>query len=217
MSAEAATDATAPAKGGKKKLIIIIAVVLLVVLLGGGGGVFYIMQKQAAAQAAALNGDEEEQDQDHGSSSSHGSAEKPARPEHPPTFVPLDPFVANLSDKDADRFAQVGLSFQVQDSAAEAEIKSYMPAIRNAVLLILAHKTSQELLSTEGKEKLATELKWAATAAMGYEVPDPEDAVSEDDASADEADAPKKKKKRKKVVEPYSPIDKVNYASFVVQ
>jgi flagellar protein FliL len=215
MSADAATDATVPAKGGKKKLIIIIAVVVLVLLLGGGGAVFYLMQKQAAAQAAALNGDEEEA---HGSDS-HGAAAKPARPEHPPTFVPLDPFVANLADKDADRFAQIGVNLQVQDSAAEAEIKSYMPAIRNAVLLTLAHKTSQDLLSPEGKEKLATELKWAATAAMGYEVPDPEEAASEDEAASDEeADVPKKKKKKKKKPdEPYSPIEKVNYASFVVQ
>lgn len=214
MSAEAATDATVPANGGKKKLIIIIAVVVLVLLLGGGGAVFYIMQKQAAAQEAALNGDGEEEH----ASDSHGSAEKPARPEHPPSFVPLDPFVANLADKDADRFAQIGLSLQVADHAAEEEIKSYMPAIRNAVLLILAHKTSAELLSSEGKEKLATELKWAATAAMDYEVPDPEDMVSDDEASDDHADTPKKKKKkRKKYVEPYSPIEKVNYASFVVQ
>jgi len=213
MSDAAATDAVAPAKGGKK-LIIIIVVVLLVLLLGGGGAVFYIMQKQAAAQAAALNGDGE----DEHAGGSHGSADKPARPEHPPTFVPLDPFVANLSDKDADRFAQVGLSFQVSDPAAVDEIKSYMPAIRNAVLLILAHKTSQELLSQEGKEKLATELKWAATAAMDYEVPDPEDMIDDAEAEEDQSDAPrKKKKKRKKYVEPYSPIDKVNYASFVVQ
>ncbi len=214
----ASADGAAPAKGGKKKLIIIIAVVV-VLLLAGGGGVFFMMHQKAAAEAAAMaEGDDAEAPDTH-AKADHGKTAKPERPEHPPSFVPLDAFVVNLADKESDRFAQVGLNLQVEDAAVAEELKNYMPAIRNAILLILSHKTSTDLLSPEGKEALAKEIKWGATRAMGYEVPE-EDIADESAASADdeEVDKPKKKsKKKKKKTEPYSPIVQVNYATLVVQ
>lgn len=203
-AAPAPAEGAAP-KGGKKKLIIIIAAVLGLVLVGGGAAVYLMLQKQHAA-AAAEEGDGEE-----------GSAKKAAPKDHaekgaPPTFVPLDPFTVNLADKDADRFAQIGLTLQVDDPKIGDELKSYMPAIRNAILLILSHKTADELLSPEGKEKLAEEVRREAARAMGYEVEDPEEAASEE-----EDEAPKKKKKKKKKVELYNPIVHVHYATFIVQ
>lgn len=214
----AAADGAAPAGGGKKKLIIIIAAVVVVLLLLGGGAAFYFMQQKAAAQAAALAEEDGGDTADEHAPDAHAKAEKPERPEHAPTFVPLDPFVVNLADKEVDRFAQVGLSLQVEEAPVADEIKNYMPAIRNAILLILSHKTSADLLSPEGKETLAKEIRWGATRAMGYEVPT-EDAHEEDTASQDgEEDVkPKKKRKKKKIAEPYSPIVQVHYATLVVQ
>jgi flagellar protein FliL len=214
----AAADGAAPAGGGKKKLIIIIAAVVVVLLLLGGGAAFYFMQQKAAAQAAALAEEDGGDAADEHAPDAHAKAEKPERPEHAPTFVPLDPFVVNLADKEVDRFAQVGLSLQVEEAPVADEIKSYMPAIRNAILLILSHKTSADLLSPEGKETLAKEIRWGATRAMGYEVPT-EDAHEEDTASQDDEEdvKPKKKRKKKKAAEPYSPIVQVHYATLVVQ
>jgi flagellar protein FliL len=213
----AAADGAAPAGGGKKKLIIIIAAVVVVLLLGGGAA-FYFMQQKAAAHAAALAEEDGGEGEDTHAQKSHAKAEKPERPEHPPTFVPLDPFVVNLADKDVDRFAQVGLNLQVEEAPVADEIKNYMPAIRNEILLILSHKTSADLLSPDGKEALAKEIRWGATRAMGYDVPE-EDLHDEDTASADEEEdvKPKKKRKKKKAAEPYSPIVQVHYATLVVQ
>jgi len=87
-----------------------------------------------------------------------------------------------------------------------------MPAIRNSILLILSHKSSEQLLSLEGKEKLAEEIRRDAARAMGFEIEDPDE---EDDAHAESA-APKKKKKKKKV-ESYNPIVHVHYATFIIQ
>jgi len=128
--------------------------------------------------------------------------------------VPLDPFVVNLTDRDAERFAQVGISLQVDDHKLAEEMKAYMPAIRNAVLLILSHKSSEELLSVEGKQKLAEEIRRDAARAMGYEIEDPED--EEEAAKAAEASGKKKKKKKKKA-ESYNPIVQVHYANFIIQ
>jgi flagellar FliL protein len=206
-----AATAAAPAEGdapkkGPKKLVIIIAAVVLLVLVGGGAAVF-LMKKNAAA----AEGEDGEAETSHAAK----EAPKPKHDEHgkPPAFVPLDPFIVNLADRETERFAQIGLTLQVDDPKMAEEIKTYMPAIRNSVLMILSHKTSDQLLSQEGKEKLAEEIRRDAARAMGYDIDDPDD----EDAPKAEDEAPKKKKKKKKKVEQYNPIVKVNYANFIVQ
>ncbi len=207
--AAAPAEGEAPKKGNKKLVIIIAAVAVL--LLGGGGAAFFMMKKKADAEAAAAEEDGGEEHAkpakvakkpDHGKKDDHAA---------PPAFVPLDPFVVNLSDKDSERFAQVGVTLQVDDPKMADEMKAYMPAIRNAVLLILSHKSSADLLSAEGKEKLADEIRREAARAMGYEVEDPEEEEAEDE------EAPKKKKKKKKRVEAYNPIVQVHYSNFIIQ
>ncbi len=58
-------------------------------------------------------------------------------------------------------------------------MKLYMPAIRNAILLILSRKSAEDLLTAEGKVQLAGEIQRGAARAMGYEIeePEPETAV----------------------------------------
>jgi len=213
MSAAPAPAAAeeAPKGGGKKKLIIIGAVVALL-LVGGGGAAFFMMKKKAAEEAAAAEGGD---DEEHAPPAKKAPPKEHKAAEGPPTFVPLEPFVVNLADKDSDRYAQIGMTFQVDDAKIGDEIKNYMPAIRNAILLILAHKTSEQLLSPEGKEELADEVRREAARSMGYEVEDPEE---DDEATAEDEEAPKKKKKKKKrKVEYYNPIVQVHYATFIVQ
>ena len=210
MSAPAA----APAEGeaapkSKKKLIIIIVAALLVLVLGGGGAAFFMMKSHADAEAAAEEGD----DGGHAEPAKKAKKPEPKKEEHkgPPTFVPLDPFVVNLTDKDVERYAQVGINLQVDDPKVAEEMKGYMPAIRNAVLMILAHKSADDILSTEGKQKLAEEIRRDAARAMGYEIEDPEEEEPEEETSS------KKKKKKKKKVESYNPIVQVHYSNFIVQ
>ncbi len=216
--ANAAPEGDAP-KGGKKKLIII-GVIVALVLAGGGGAAVFMMKKKAAdaaAAAAAEDGGDEADSGDHGEKSHKAAAGGHDKGEHgAPTFVPLDPFTVNLTDKDSDRYAQVGLSLQVDDPHLGDELKNYMPAIRNAILLLLSHKSSEELLSPEGKEKLAQEIRRDAAKAMGYNVEDPFEEEAPEEAV--DKDAPKKKKKKKKkaaTVE--NPIVHVHYANFIIQ
>lgn len=212
MSAPAAA---APAEGeaapkGKKKLIIIIVAALLVLLIGGGAAAFFVMKSHAAAAEAEAEGD----DTEHAEPAKKAKKPEAKKEEHhgPPTFVPLEPFVVNLADKDVERYAQVGINLQVDDPKIGEEMKGYMPAIRNAVLMILAHKSAADILSTEGKQKLAEEIRREAARAMGYEIEDPEaDEPEDEDTSA------KKKKKKKKKVESYNPIVHVHYSNFIIQ
>ena len=105
--ASANGDLPLPAKG-KKKLIVILASVGLLVVLAGGGAAVLVMKQRAAAAAAEEAADEGV------AAAPHGAAEKDSH-RVAPTFVPLDPFVVNLADKDAERYAQVGLTLEVDD------------------------------------------------------------------------------------------------------
>lgn len=195
--ATAAAAADAPQGGGKKKLIIIVAAVLLVVLLGGGAAVLLLKKK------APVEGEEGEDTHE------PAPAAAVAKSGAPPVFVPLDPFTVNLADKEVDRFAQIGITLEVMDAKTADLIKAYLPAIRSNVLMVLSHKTSLELLSREGKEKLAREIMRESVRPMGIELEDEEDAEV-----ADEAPKKKKKKRRAAVV---SPVTTVLFSTFIVQ
>lgn len=64
----------------------------------------------------------------------------------------------NLSDLGGDRFAQVGITFQIRDEKSAEAIKKMLPTVRSAILITLSQKSSDELLSKPGKEKLALDI-----------------------------------------------------------
>jgi flagellar FliL protein len=194
--------ATAPAKGNKKMIVIVMLVLLLA---AAGGGAMMFMKKKASADGDAV--EETSYAGDHG-----GGDGKPDL-KHPPTFLPLDPFVINLADKDADRYAQIGITIEVSDAHFAEEMKAFMPAIRNGILMILAHKSSKELLERAGKEQLADEILRDASRTMGIEVEDPDDDEATD---ANQSKAKPKKKKRRRAPEP-NPIKHVHFSNFIVQ
>jgi flagellar FliL protein len=217
MSAAAAAPTVAdagtaaPAKKGKKKLLIIVAAALLLVLLAGAGAAVYL--KKRAAHAA--EGDDV--------ASAAAQARKPDL-KHPPTFLPLDPFVVNLADRDADRYAQIGITFEVADAHFSEEMKAFMPAIRNGILMILSHKASRDLLDRAGKEQLASEILRDASRTMGLDVAEPASAAKGADADApaeaaadDEDPKPRARPRPAKPDAEPNPIRHVHFSNFIVQ
>jgi flagellar FliL protein len=190
------TDAApSPApKKSRKKLFIIVGVVLVLLLgLAGGGTLFYMKKKAAAAEAEA--------------EAEVGPAKAVKRDRKlKPTFVSLDLFTVNLADRDADRYAQIQMAFELSDEKAADLVKNFMPVIRNSVLMTLSHKTSAELLEKDGKLKLSSELKREVAKALGMEPPPEED----QSASAPKAEA---------VVSPedISPVIGVHFSNFIIQ
>jgi len=213
-----ADAAVVPAKKGKKKLIIIVAAAVLLLAAIGGGAAFYLKKKAAAH--AAESGEE--------AATEHHSPKPDLK--HPPTFLPLDPFVVNLADKEADRYAQIGITLEVEDPKFADQMKTFMPAIRNGILMILAHKTSRELLDRAGKEQLAAEILRESARTMGIDVDEPEAEVEKvadakatdaapDKAGDDDEAKPKaapKPKPKKEAAAP-NPIRHVHFANFIVQ
>ncbi len=195
MSAAAAT-ADAPPPKGKKKLLIIVGAAVVVVVLAVVA--LLMMKKSAPAD------DEEGAEQ-----AAPAKTAVKHDPKAVPTFVPLDPFTVNLADRDAERYAQVGITLEVGDAATGDQIKAYMPAIRNNILLVLAEKTAAQMMDREGKVKLAGQIQRETSRAMGYEVEEPEE-------DAEDEEAPKKKKK-KKAAAPVLPVTGVHFSNFIIQ
>ncbi|HET6600198.1 MAG TPA: flagellar basal body-associated FliL family protein [Burkholderiaceae bacterium] len=197
---------TPPKPRSKKKLVLFIAIALVALLLAGGATL--VVMKMRAARAAILG--------DSGTATQVDDAH-PARrdPDHPPVFLPLDPFVVNLADRDADRYAQIGLTFEVADAEFADRLKVYMPAIRNTVLMILAQKTSADLLDRPGKEQLATQIQREAARTMGIEVAGPSTQAVVADAGQG-GKAPPNAVARKAAVAP-NPIRHVLFSNFIIQ
>jgi flagellar FliL protein len=204
--AVAAPEALPAPATRKKKVILLIAIALVVLLVVGGGAAFYIMKKRAAAAAedAAAEG------------GTVATAEAENKGHHSaPIYVPLELFVVNLADKDAERYAQVGLTLEVDDSKFADEMKLYMPAIRNSILMILAHKTSQELLERTGKEALAAEIMREAVRPMGIEI-DP-DSPAEGTPATKSASGARATQSNLRKPAVHNPVRRVHFASFIIQ
>jgi flagellar FliL protein len=191
-----------PAPKGKKKLIIIIAAVVLLLVLGGGGAFWYISKQKAAA--AALAAEEEGGD---GATAAHAPAAADAHGDKkaPPVYLPMDNMVVNLADVGGERVAQVGITLEVIDAHAADSVKAYMPTIRSAVLMLLSRKTSEEMLSPEGKQKLIEEILIETSVPFGG------------GHQVESEDAPATNKKAKKKAAVQYPVVGVLFSSLIVQ
>jgi flagellar FliL protein len=206
MSAAPAAEAAAPPAKGKKKLIIMIAAAVLV--LGGGGGAAMVLMKKKVDPDAEGAEDHAPAKADHAKAAKHD-------PKAVPVFVPLDPFTVNLADRNAERFAQVGVTLEIEDAHLSDQIKNYMPAIRNNILMVIADRTAGELMGREGKAKLAERIRRAASRALGVEVDELEE---EEEAAAEaETDTKAKPKKKKKKAEVSLPIKAVHFSNTIIQ
>jgi flagellar FliL protein len=149
---------------GKKKLLLLGAGALLLLLALGGSAAWWFGRADAAA-APAEGADAAATDE-----AASGDEPLPRRERSgPPTFVPLDPFTVNLADRDTERYAQIGITLELEAPQDTETIKQYMPAIRNNVLMVLAHKSAAELLEREGKLKLADEVRREALRALDHD------------------------------------------------
>ena len=197
-------EAPAPASKGRKKLIILVAAALLVVGSAGGGAAMFIKKKRAAAaaaEAAAAGVDGE------AAPVAQAAAHKAAH-KGPPAFLPLDPFIVNLADRDTERFAQIGITLELDDPKFADQLKAYMPAIRNGILMVLAHKSSAELLSRPGKEKLSLEVMRESVRPLGIEL---ESDVDDAKPAGDDAERTAKTPLEE------SPVRHVHFSSFIIQ
>ena len=194
-AAAAAVPADAAPKKGKKKLIVIVLAALVLLLAALGGGALWLLSQSAAH--------DDEDDDVAAQADGH-----PARdPRVVPTFVPLETFTVNLADRDGERYAQIGVTLELDTPKAADQIKAYLPAIRNNILMLLAHKTAAELLQREGKVRLAAEIRRETLRPLGYELA----------ADADDAADGRAAKKARRAPDAPAPVRQVHFSNFIIQ
>jgi flagellar FliL protein len=145
-------DPAAP-KASNKKMIIGGAVGLIVAIAAGGGGWYFAKGKESHDAAP------------------HVEEVKPVHVK-PAIFVPLEPYTVNLKRETSDQYLQIGISLKVYEAPIELQIKENQPEIRSKILQLLTTKTATELLTQEGKTKLAKEIATLGNAVIGI-VPPP--------------------------------------------
>ena len=206
MSTATVVEAPPPAKGKKKLIIIVGAAVLVLVLAVAGVAALMLMKKKATD----VEGDD--------GAPAHAEVKRDAHAV--PTFVPLDPFTVNLADRDAERYAQIGITLEIGDAHMADQIKTFMPAIRNNILLAIADRTAAELMGREGKARLAEKIRSETSRALGFEVEDdeaPAPAATDEDAEDPHAAPAKGKKKAKKKSPVAAPIKAVHFSNIIIQ
>lgn len=125
----------APANGKKKgKLPMILAAAFVIM---GGGGFFGWSQ---------LKG---------------GSPKAPEKqpPPAPPPVVSMKPFVVNLNDPgEIPRYLKVEFDLELKPGSDTKELDTRMSELRDAIIILLGSKRSDELGSIEGKDRLKEEI-----------------------------------------------------------
>ncbi len=140
-------DAAPPKKS--KKLLIIIAAAFVVVVALGATATLLLMKNQNA------DGHEDEEV----ATENDKASKKKSGKEIAPVYVALDAFTVNLVPESSEQFLQIVLSVEVADLLAGDRLKSFTPKIRNNVMMLLSGKKASELLTKEGKETLAGEIR----------------------------------------------------------
>ncbi|WP_325343399.1 flagellar basal body-associated FliL family protein [Xylophilus sp.] len=195
MSAPSAADAAAKPRN-KKPLVIGLAVV---VLAAAGGAAWFVKSRQAHA-------DDEEGAEPQAAAVAH------ADPKAVPTFLAMENMVVNLADPGGDRFAQIGITLELDNDKTAERVKVYLPAIRSGILMAVSQRTSQELLTREGKDKLAADVLREVSKPLG--LPEPKarkPRPREEGVEEDEDDEPPRRAPAP------SPVRRVLFSSFIIQ
>lgn len=146
--AEAEAAAGPAPKSGKPKLFIIIGAVVL--LLGVGGGA-YVLGALGGSDAA----DAGRQVQSDGKGG-HGKAERPEYAEG--AEVPIESFVVNLADDEAQRYLKVTMKVAFFDAEVPPRFNAREAQIRDLVLTLLSSKNVGDVRTVEGKAQLRDEI-----------------------------------------------------------
>ncbi len=143
--ADKVVEETAPAKSrfGWKVIVIGVAAILIV----AASGTFAVFKYMRGTATAATKG----------------------KKEIVQATLNLEPFLVNLADKEAVRFVKVTFRLGMSERNIEQEIGKdnvFLAAARDSIISILTSKTSEEMLTKEGKDKLRQEVQARVNAVL---------------------------------------------------
>ncbi|MCX7724520.1 MAG: flagellar basal body-associated FliL family protein [Thermodesulfovibrio sp.] len=137
-------QATKPKK--KTKMLIIIVIAALVLIAGAAAAYFFLIGKAAQQDKAFTT--------------------KNSKEVQGVNFA-LEPFVVNLMDQGGSKYLKVSVQIELSNAKLLEQAKNKTPQIRDAIITLLTNKTSDELITPEGKLLLKDEIKQRVTQILG--------------------------------------------------
>lgn len=135
VKSEPAPAEAAPQAKSKKGLVKLVLIAVVGLGAAGGGAWWYLGQKGGEAAQEAKQA-----------------------PAKPPVFYPLETFTVNLVLVDNPQFLQTGITLKVADAAVVDALKLHTPVVRDRILMLMSSRKAADLLTVEGKRKLAEEI-----------------------------------------------------------
>lgn len=131
----------------KKKGKLLIIIIAVVVLLAGGAGAYFFVFK----------GEGEKKETNTKKESKEGTG----------VNFSFEPFVVNLMDTGGTKYLKISIQIELADTKLMEKAKSRTPQLRDAIITLLSNKTSEELITSEGKIVLKDEIKQRANQILG--------------------------------------------------
>ena len=130
---------------------------------GMAGALIGVVVSAALAGGAAYGGAK-------AASGGHHEPEPPPKPKfHPPgPTVPLEPFIANLPDKEGKNHAvKVTIAIELAREAQEDAFKVFVPRVRDVTLSYIRGLTFEQIANKDATEKIRIEVleMWQAVGA----------------------------------------------------
>jgi len=135
-------------KRGRKFLIIFLVSIVLMGVVGAGG--FYRWRHRAATSQAAKKVEQTDRAED--------SEVK--------EVIELQPFIVNLADKNETRYLRMTISLGVGETSEGKADPLFTTRVRNAILGVITTRTSDQILTSEGKARLRKDMLEAARTAV---------------------------------------------------
>jgi len=132
-----------PQEGGNKKKFLLLGVLLLLLVGGGLAYKFLVLDKA---------------NEDEPNKKAEKIVEEIKNVEDLGIQFEVGTFIVNLQDKDADRYLKITIVLDVQDEQIKMELEKRLPQVKDAITTLLFTKTSSELRTAEGIEKLKEEI-----------------------------------------------------------
>ncbi|MEN2986142.1 MAG: flagellar basal body-associated FliL family protein [Thermodesulfovibrionaceae bacterium] len=136
------TPETKDQSKGKKKLLIILIAAVIIVAAGATASYFLILNKPSSP------------------------TETKSKEIQGINFA-FEPFVVNLMDQGGNKYLKVSIQLELANAKFAEVAKNKTPQLRDAIITLLTNKTSEELITPEGKILLKDEIKNRANQILG--------------------------------------------------
>ena len=141
------------AKGGGSSKLLLVGLPLALLIGGAGGAYFADMLPFGSSVVVEPEVQGDDPDPEFATS----------------TVLPLDPFIANLSDRDGGRYIKTTIQLEFAGAEPPDWLDKRMPQVRDMILTLLTSKSFDDIRTPEGKQLLRDEIILRANQALQSE------------------------------------------------